>query len=137
MIKIRPSLSILVALLLVAGPWLYSTEQAAASNHTASCSCQMPAPACCDTAPLPTKHEQSDESCQDCRCHISTAPDTSQLPLEIHEHRVDRQHSKTALTSSLFAEFESRSDHRLFSRGNSPPVALYTPAYVMFGAFLI
>ena len=134
--RARPYLSLLVGLLLFAGPWLQSAEFTAVSDVQTCNSSQNLCQGCCCTVVTP-ENENSNRSADGCRCDISQSPAVPESPIEIHEYRTDNHLLKTRLIASAVASTPADAGSRLAANNNPPRSTSSPPAYLVHGALLI
>lgn len=134
MLRLKTYTSVAIALLLLAGPWLHSSEISAAPKDEFCGCCQGPCQGCCCSVPESAETEESDNTCS---CNISDSATIPELPLEFHEYRVKTQTETAQHIDYLSDELTASLDSGLPTSGNSPPSIPSRPAYVLFSAFLI
>ncbi len=137
MTKIRPYLIVMIALLLVAGPWLQASEISVPSNEQYCDCCQGPCQGCCCSVEEPPAKEESSADMDSCHCDLSAVPIMPAGLDEFCEHRADSKPIETRTEASLRSQYLPDEQYRLSAPGNSPPRISYRPAYVLFGALLI
>ena len=137
MIKIRPYVIVLAALLLAAGPWLQTAEVSGFPDGLYCDCCQGPCQGCCCAVEAPPVGEDSGMADDSCRCDISGLPAVPDVPIEFHEYRVDNKTSEIEPVTGGPGELAGDAQGRAQAAGQSPPPILSRPAYVLFRALLI
>jgi hypothetical protein len=137
MTKIRPHLIVMIALLLVVGPWLQAAEISAPSSEQYCDCCQGPCQGCCCSVEEPPAKEETSADMDACHCDLSAVPLMPAGLDEFCEHRADSKPNEYRGEASLRDQQPSDELYRLLASGKSPPRVSSRPAYVLFGALLI
>lgn len=130
--KFRIYTLLVVALLLVASPWL-TTPEVKAADVVESCSCcDGPCKGCC-TQPI----EESKETTHDCSCKLSDIPVIPDQPIEVIDTRTDYQLHKDISVNEELVYYQPQVYHYPAPSGVSPPDDYSIPLYIINVSFLI
>ena len=136
--KFRPHLTVVIALMLLAGPWLQSSDVRASSDETTcGCCCQGATQGCCCSVPTSSEETKPTDEEDGCGCELSDLPAIPTIPMEFHEHRLADKSGDTddEVEETVYADSDIDSQQFVFDK--SPPQFSSRPAYVLFSTFLI
>ena len=137
MTKIRSYLVAVIALLLLAGPWLQSAEVRASSDEPACGCCQGPCQGCCCSKQAASEQSKPDDDQGGCRCEMSELPATPAVPMEFHEYRLIDKTVDIVAEGQPLAQADPELSSHQFTLDKSPPLASPRPVYVLFSTLLI
>ena len=127
----RTYISVLILLLLVAGPWLQGAQAIVAEQQYCNC-CDGVCTGCCCSMPVTTESQDDHDACS---CEFEENPVAPPVPAEVCESRVTSSETAPRTTPTDFIRPTPANDHPVSSA--PPPETAPPPAYILHSAFLI